>query len=99
MTRKVKDVIWFKEEISPTLKHYELNYKFFEKGDFGSLNQIEFNSKRIGGNIDFWELGWLGVFVWDYQKEEQLLNVLLEPHQDEQKEKIFKKLEELLHVK
>ena len=60
------------------------------------MNQIEFNSKRIGGNIDFWELGWLGIFVWDYEKEEQILNILLEPNQNEEKEKVFKQLEEIL---
>ncbi|WP_166444622.1 hypothetical protein [Dyadobacter bucti] len=57
---------------------------------------MEFNSKKIGGNIDFWALGWLGIFVWDYETEEQLMNVLLEPHQDKEKEEAFKKLEKLL---
>ena len=48
------------------------------------LNQVEFNSKKVGGNIDFWGLGWLGVFVWDYEKEEQLINLLIEPSQEEE---------------
>jgi hypothetical protein len=94
--KEVKNMEWFKAELAPKLEGYELSYKFFDEGDFGSLNQVEFNSKKVGGNIDFWGLGWLGVFVWSYETEEQLLNVLLEPHQNEEKEKAFKELKELL---
>ncbi len=94
--KEVKDIKWFKDELVPKLTGYELSYKFFDEGDFGSLNQVEFNSKKIGGNIDFWGLDWLGIFVWDYEKEEQLLNVLLEPHQEEEKVKAFNQLQELL---
>jgi len=87
---------WFKNEFSSKLEDYEFVYKFFNEGDFGSLNQIEFNSKKIGGNIDFWGLGWIGIFVWDYEVGEQLLNILLEPDQEKEKEQAFKKLEDLL---
>jgi hypothetical protein len=90
----IKNIDWFKKEVASTFTGYVLNYKFFDKGDFGSLNQVEFNSDTMGGNIDFWELGWLGIFVWDYKKEEELINVLLEPHQE--KEKIFEHLLSLL---
>ncbi|WP_146106079.1 hypothetical protein [Apibacter adventoris] len=90
------NIEWFKKEVLPKLNGYEFEYKFFERGDFGSLYQIEFNSEKIGGNIDFWELDWLGIFVWDNKKKEQLLNVLLEPNQKEEKEKVFKQLEEIL---
>ena len=92
----IKDVEWFKSNIIPKIKGYELDYKFFYKGDFGSLNQIEFNSKKIGGNIDFWGLGWLGIFVWNYETEEQLLNVLLEPSQIKEQDEALKKLQDLL---
>ncbi|SEA67539.1 hypothetical protein SAMN05192529_14414 [Arachidicoccus rhizosphaerae] len=96
MMESTINIEWFKNEFSSKLSGYELEYKFFNEGDFGSLNQIEFNSKKRGGNIDFWGLGWTGIFVWDYETEEQLLNVLLEPHQEKEKEQAFKKLEELL---
>lgn len=92
----VKNIEWFKKEIEPQLKNYELQYRFYEQGDFGSLNQVLFESKEKGGNIDFWGLGWLGVFIWDYIEKEEILNTLLEPHQIEEKEKIFKYLTELL---
>lgn len=92
----MKDVNWFKKEIAPCLKGYEIKYKFFEQGDFGSLNQVEFNAEKQGGEIDFWSTGWLNIFVWDFINEEQLLNVFLEPHQEEEKEVAFKRLQELL---
>ncbi|AZB00161.1 hypothetical protein EG359_11230 [Chryseobacterium joostei] len=93
---KIKNIDWFKNEIANNLKGYELIYKSFEDGDFGSLNQVEFNSEKISGNIDFWGLGWLGIFVWDSIEEQELLNILLEPHQNEEKEKALKKMQELL---
>jgi len=76
---EVQDIEWFKKVIAPSLNGYEVTYKFYETGDFGSLNQVEFNSDNIGGNVDFWSLGWLGIFVWDYKRGKQLLNILLEP--------------------
>lgn len=87
---------WFKNDVAAKLKGYEVSYKFFSEGDFGSLSQVEFNSKKLGGNIDFWGLGWLGIFVWNYEAEEQIFNVLIEPHQVDEKEKALKWLRELL---
>ncbi len=92
----IKDVEWFKRNFASNLEGYELEYRFFEEGDFGSLNQVVFNSSKIGGGIDFWGLGWLGIHVYDYEKEELVLNILLETHQETEKEKAFNKLMELL---
>jgi hypothetical protein len=91
-----KGIEWFKREIAPQLKGYELSYKFFEEGDFGSLHQIEFNSERMGGNIDFWGLGWLGVFIWNYETDEEVLNVLLRPEQGDEKDKVVKQMLEVI---
>ena len=92
----MKSIFWFKNEVEPYLKNFEVKYKFFEKGDFGDLNQVEFNSKEKGGEIDFWSTGWLSIHFVDYIKGEELLNVFLEPHQEEEKEDAFKKLQALL---
>ncbi|MHA6697866.1 hypothetical protein [Chryseobacterium sp. A321] len=92
----VKDIDWFKREMASYFNEYELIYKFFEQGDFGSLNQIEFNSEKIGGNIDLWGLGSIGIFVWDYEKNEEILNILLSPNQDKEKIEALDKLKELL---
>ena len=91
-----RNIEWFKKELSPNMKGFELSYRYFEQGDFGHLNQVEFNSKKLGGNIDFWELGWVGIFVWDYEKQEQLLNLLIEPNQEAEKTDAFKTLQYLL---
>jgi hypothetical protein len=90
------DINWFKKEVAPSLTDYELKYKFFEEGDLGSLDQVEFNSEQIGGNIDFWNSGWLGIFVWDYRSQEQLYNILLEPQQETDKKRAFEKLRGLI---
>jgi hypothetical protein len=92
----MKDVNWFKKQVEPGLKGYEVKYKFFEKGDFGSLNQIEFNSEEQGGEIDFWSTGCLGIHLVDYKKGEELLNAFFDPHQEKEKEQILKKLQSLL---
>ncbi|WP_264536424.1 hypothetical protein [Flavobacterium sp. N1736] len=89
---KNKDLLWFKTAIESTLKDYEINHRYYEDGDFGSLNQIEFNSKEKGGNIDFWGLGWLGVFLWDYKKEKEIINVLLEPNQVQKQKRLLEEL-------
>lgn len=90
------NIEWFKSELAPQLTAYELEYKYFGEGDFGSLNQVEFNSNKIGGNIDFWGLGWLGVFVWDYQKEEALINILIKPDHEEEKKLAIDELKKAL---
>ena len=96
MTAVVKDIAWFKKSVEPLLKGYEIDYRDFDKGDFGSLSQVEFNSKKIGGNVDFWGLGWLGIFVWSYETDEQLINTLIESGKEVEKEKALIELLQIL---
>lgn len=86
----------FNENILPLLKDYEISNRFFEEGDFGSLYQIEFNSKSKGGNIDFWGLDWLGIFLWDYENEKELFNILIESKKEIEKENAFNQLIKLI---
>lgn len=92
----VYDIEWFKENVMSSMHDYTFNFRTYSEGDFGSLNQIEFNSNEKGGNVDFWGLGYVGIFLWDYQKEEEIMNVLLDPNQ--QKEQAFKELQNYLRV-
>jgi hypothetical protein len=92
----MKNFEWFKNMFASQFKEFEVKYKFFEKGDFGSLNQVEFNSLEKGGEIDFWSSGRLSIHFVDYEKGEELLNILLMPNQDDEKEIAFQKLRELL---
>jgi hypothetical protein len=92
----LKDIDWFKSKVIPHIKGYDIKYKFFTEGDFGSLNQIELDSKKIGGNIDLWGLGWLGVFLWNYETEEQIMNILIAPSQKQEREEAIILLLEIL---
>lgn len=92
----IRDFLWFKENLVPVLKGFELKYRSYEEGDFGKLNQVEFNSQKKGGNIDFWEQGWLGIFLWDYITEEEIMNVLIKPNENEEKEKALERFLKLL---
>jgi hypothetical protein len=93
-----KDILWFKETVAPKLQGYDIKYRFYEEGDFGSLNQVLLESKKIGGQIDFWGGDWLGIYVWDYIKSEELMNVLLEPDKTLEKEKDLERMQSLLEI-
>ena len=73
---------WFKKEVSPDLLNYEITYRNYKNGDFVDLDQIIIESKSLGGEIDFWSSGWLEIVLYDYEKEELLINVLLEPTEE-----------------
>lgn len=88
----MKDLEWFKNIISPKLDGFELQYKFFENGDFGSLNQIEFNSNKMGGIVDFWSSGWLGIHLVDYINGIELMNFFLEPEREGEKDNALEEL-------
>lgn len=86
----------FLNEIEPKMDNFEIIHKNFKEGDFGALEQIEFNSDNIGGNIDFWSKGWLGIFLWDYKKEEEILNILNEPDEVQNKIENFEKMKDVI---
>ena len=77
-----KTLEWFKKEVSPDLLNYKITYWNYKNGDFGDLDQIIIESKILGGGIYFWSSGWLEIDLYDYEKEELLINVLLEPTEE-----------------
>lgn len=81
------DFNWFKNEIIPELIKYEINCRYFAEGDFGSLNQVSIESDKIGCEIDFWSSGVINIFLWDYQKEKQVLNKTFTIEDDESEKK------------
>lgn len=93
---EIKNIDWFKKVIAPHLTGYEISYRFYEEGDFGSLNQVIFNSPTKGGGIDFWGLGWIGIDLVDYETEEQLMNILLDASQQIEQSDALERLQELL---
>ena len=74
--------------------NYKITYRSYKNGDFGDLDQIIIKSKILGDGIDFWSSGWLGIELYDYEKDKQIINVLLEP--TEEYENHLKKLIETL---
>lgn len=72
----------FKREILPLLSKYEVIYRNYQNGDLGDLEQIIFESKNKGGGIDFWSSGWLGIELYDYKNEKEMISVLLETEEE-----------------
>lgn len=87
---------WFKENISSQLKDSELKFSFFEKGEFGDLNRVEFEYEGKGGTVDFWEKDWVEVHLYDYGDDKELIHVLLDPSQESEREEILMQLKNLL---
>jgi len=94
------DIDWFKECISPlmTSKGFLLEYKNFENGDFGDINRVDFEGNVRSGSIDFWSSGWLGIYIYDFEMEKDILNVLLEPSEEGEKKVAFEELSKLLRL-
>ena len=91
------DVAWFRDRFIRLIGDgYKFEYTFFKDGDFGDLDRVEFEGNEKGGNVDFWSSGWLNIHLVDYKNEGELLNVLLEPHQEKEQEQAFEKLQSLL---
>ncbi len=87
---------WFKKELENKLGSYEINFSSFENGDFGNLNRVEFEGLGKGGNIDFWDSGWMEIHLVDYKEEKQLFHVMLEPNQEYEKERAIEILKGFL---
>ncbi|TLU98950.1 hypothetical protein FEN17_20385 [Dyadobacter luticola] len=80
------------------LSGYDLDRRFYEKSDFGSLHQVLFTTPPMQVEICFWELGWLGITVKNYENNEQILHILLEPNQELEKDSAFRELRDLLQI-
>ena len=91
------DLKWFKENLSCKFKEYQITYNFFANGDLGDIERVEFEGNGKGGSIDFWSSGWLGIHVYSYITNQQLMNILLEPDEQSQKNKAFDDLIKILN--
>ncbi len=91
-----KDINWFKKNVECNSSEFEFKYSFFENGDFGNLNRVEFEGKGKGGNIDFWDEGWMEIHMYDYSKDKEILHVLLEPNQEFEKDRAIEIIKNIL---
>ncbi|GHU38256.1 hypothetical protein FACS1894192_09410 [Bacilli bacterium] len=92
----MKSIDLFKQNLAPLLTDYKIDYRSYSEGDFGALKQVIIESEKIGGGIDFWSKGWLGLELYDYSKDNQLINVLLSPEQRKEEDNYWQKFEEFL---
>ncbi|MFB1118923.1 hypothetical protein RF240_22415 [Dickeya dadantii] len=79
------DISFFKKEIEPILVGYRFQYSSFPDGDFGDLERAEFEGHNKVGTVDFWSKGWVGIDIYDLIVDDQLLNVLLGPEEEQLK--------------
>ena len=78
------DMDFFKKEVASHLSSFNLEYRSYADGDLGVLEQVIFDTQNIGGNFDFWESGWLGIYIYDYISDSEVCNKLLEPSEEHQ---------------
>ncbi|QLJ63739.1 hypothetical protein HP437_00435 (plasmid) [Serratia marcescens] len=86
------DIKEFINEVIPKLEGYTFKYSTFSEGDFGSLERVEFEGNGKVGAIDFWSSGWLGLDVYDMRLNDQILNQLMEPNEEQ-----YAAIDELVH--
>lgn len=92
-----RDIEWLKNNLIPSsLGEYKFSFRYFEDGEFGALSEFQFESSGFTGVINFWTLGWLEIFIWDVQKEEIVLNVLLAPGEEKETNAAWEKFDNIL---
>ena len=92
MVTEKKNVNWFRKEVEPLLINSVAQYRHFLNGDFGALDRVEINSDKIAIEVDFWELDWLGIYIWDCNLQVEVLNVLSSPSEEADKQENISKL-------
>ncbi len=90
---------WFKENLAKLFFDYKLEYRFFPEGDLGSLDEVVFENEKKGGSINYWGKGFLGIFLFDYEEEREIMNVLIDPNNILEKENAIKHLKSLIAFK
>lgn len=88
---------FFNDFVKPKIStEYSFTWSDFLDGDFGDLKRLEFESSIKIGTIDFWSTGWISMSIVDMHIQEQVLNVLYSPDQEDDIKAAFDQLLELL---
>ena len=91
------DIEWFQQQFKEKLRAYKLKVTVFDnplKDPFGDLTRIEFQRGHIDGMVNFYSRGVVYIEVFDWEKEENILNIL--SFNEDDHAEAFKKLENLL---
>lgn len=75
----LKDIDWFKRQVAPLLIDYDIKCHHTLTDDTGRYQRAAFSSDALSGHIDFWDMGHLHICVWESIKEQELMNIILEP--------------------
>lgn len=92
-----ENIQWFQQRFKEKLSTYKLKVTVFDnplKDSFGDLTSIEFQRAHIDGMVNFYSRGVLYIEVFDWEKEEDILNIL--SFNEDDHAEAFKKLENLL---
>jgi hypothetical protein len=91
------DFNFFKTSIAPQLTEYKLKFDILHS-DFDTvyINRVEILNSQLSAEIMFYSDGKLYMHVYNHNKEIELLNLLIEPQEEKEKNEAFKKLQELL---
>jgi len=79
------DINFFRKEIEPLLEGYDFQYISFPEGDFGDLERVEFEGHNKIGTVDFWSKEWISIDIYDLILDDQLINLLLGPDEEQLK--------------
>lgn len=65
------------------MKEFSLEYSAFADGDFGDLERIESEGFNKLGTFEFCSKGGVGIDIYDFILDDQVMNVLLSPEEKE----------------
>ena len=86
---EIKSIEDFKLRVAPALGNTVVKYRHFEESDFGAQDEVYFELNNYGVEINFWDTGWFGIYIYDMNKGDFYLNRLLEPEQTEEKKGVW----------
>lgn len=77
--------LWFKENVAPKMTNFNIQYRLFPNGDFGALDEVNFESEKFSGTINYWGNGFLGLTLFDNIIDDTVINVLIDSNIEDEK--------------
>jgi len=73
---------WFQKNIEPRLAGCSFTYSSFSRGHFGDRERVEVAAGRKLATMEFWSEGWVGIDVYDLDRDDQVMNTLISPEEN-----------------
>jgi hypothetical protein len=90
------NITWFRNGIEEAFSDYTVTHRYFPESDFGTLDQVGFESDKKGGQIDFYSNDVLHIHIFDYTLDKEIFVILLGPDQEIEKLEAIKKMLKLI---